>query len=233
MPLGGKVPIENELPEEMEAFFNTRADGYEAHMAEIPEASHWRDLLENQLPATPLPMKILDLGCGTGLEIGHILQKQPNAHITCIDLSESMLNKLRETYSAFLDQLEIVKASYFEHELGIEFYNLAIACVTMHHWLYSDKLKLYKRIHRSLKREGAFIISDYMAPEEIEKAKLSSYLRLLESGKIAKGKHYHIDIPFSVKTEANVLREAGFTSVRLIEESYSETFGAAMLVAEK
>jgi len=72
-----------------------------------------------------------------------------------------------------------------------------------------------------------------MAPEEIEKAKLSSYLELLESGKIAKGKHYHIDVPFSVKTETNVLREAGFASVRLIEESYSETFCAAMLVAEK
>ena len=103
----------------------------------------------------------------------------------------------------------------------------------MHHWLYSDKLKLYKRIHRSLKREGAFIISDYMAPVEIEKAKLSSYLELLESGKIAKGKHYHIDIPFSVKTETTVLREAGFAFVRVIEEFYSETFCAAMLVAEK
>ncbi len=49
MLLGGKVPIENELPEEMEAFFNTRADGYEAHMAGIPETSYWRNLLDNQL----------------------------------------------------------------------------------------------------------------------------------------------------------------------------------------
>ena len=57
-------------------------------------------------------MEILDLGCGTGLELEGIFSKAPNAVITCIDLSEKMLSKLTSKYSRFLDQIKPIKGSY-------------------------------------------------------------------------------------------------------------------------
>jgi tRNA (cmo5U34)-methyltransferase len=219
--------------EEMKEFFDTRATGYEAHMAEKPQSSYWRHLLEAQIPPTTMASQILDLGYGTGLEIQHVLRRQPNAHITCVDLSDGMLNCLRQTYADRLAQLTVVQASYFDYNLGDSAFDIAIACVTMHHWLYQEKVRLYKRILLALKPHGRFIDSDYMVPEAVESSLLSGYLALKAAGKLQTGRFYHIDVPFSVRTERQVLTEAGFRKSTLIEEDYAETFNAAMIVAEK
>ena len=42
---------------------------------------------------------LLDIGCGTGLELASIYQKFPNVKITGIDLSKDMLEKLRVKYA--------------------------------------------------------------------------------------------------------------------------------------
>lgn len=63
--------------EEMSDFFSKRLDGYEEHMS-VWEKSY-------RLFAELLPFKcreILDLGCGTGLELDHIWQKDPAIEVT-------------------------------------------------------------------------------------------------------------------------------------------------------
>ena len=220
-------------PEEMGVFFDTRAAGYEAHMAGKPESRRSSQLLEAEVPATSRFTRILDLGCGMGSEIEHILKRQPNAQITCVDLSKGMLDLLRKKYSKQLKQLTIVQASYFDYDFGNELFDAAVACMTMHHWLYPDKQSLYRRIHMALKAGGYFIDSDYMVSEAMERSLLSDYFELQKSGKLSAGRHYHIDIPFSVKTETQVLTEAGFSKVSLIEEGHSATWNTAMIVAAK
>lgn len=61
---------ENTPLEEMDAFFTRRLDGYEAHML-----AHWADDYKNLADALPPGAKrILDLGCGTGLELDEIFR---------------------------------------------------------------------------------------------------------------------------------------------------------------
>lgn len=66
--------------EEMAAFFDRRAEGYDAHMREAVEDF---DAFYNAVAAivtpTGAPIRILDLGAGTGAELGGIFRRAPRA----------------------------------------------------------------------------------------------------------------------------------------------------------
>lgn len=61
---------ENKTHEEMSAFFNARSTGYDDHMhASLEDAETYYRKLAEPVPRTSTLIEILDLGCGTGLEI--------------------------------------------------------------------------------------------------------------------------------------------------------------------
>jgi trans-aconitate methyltransferase len=65
---------------------------------------------------TDEPLRILDIGCGSGIEYAYIWEKAPNAHITGVDLSEGMLNALAAKYADRKEQWASFKESYFEYK---------------------------------------------------------------------------------------------------------------------
>lgn len=221
------------IPEKMDSFFNKRILEYEDHMKESDTYYEDKILLAEQFDVTSEPVKILDLGCGTGLEIEYILQRAPNAKFICIDLAENMLELLRSKYKDVLDQIEIIKTSYFNYNFGCNQYDYVVASSTMHHWLHDPKLLLYRRIFISIKPGGKFINDDYMVPKEQEKEALETYYQMKNSGIIKDGELYHIDIPFSVETESKIMRDAGFYAIKLVYEHYSEKHCGALLVGFK
>lgn len=75
--------------EEMAGFFEKRLGGYEEHMS-VWEKSY--KVFAGLLP--PECKKILDLGCGTGLELDMIWQNNPDIVVTGVDLCQGMLDKL-------------------------------------------------------------------------------------------------------------------------------------------
>lgn len=219
-----------QIPEGMASFFNTRVSGYEDHMKENPNYHEEKLLLAKQFDFTDGPVRILDLGCGTGLEIEYILEKAPNARFLGIDLAGDMLESIKSKYKDFLNQIELVKASYFDYDFERNQYDYVVACSTMHHWLPEQKLLIYKRIFNSLKPGGKFINDDYLVPEAEAKAMLAKYLQMKDSGVLKDGEFYHIDIPCSVKTESQILNDAGFRSVKIVYEHYNEKHNGALLV---
>ena len=79
--------------EEMGDFFTARIGGYEQHM------SIWEKAYQRMAELVPSECrKILDLGCGTGLELEAIWNRYSNAEITGVDLCQSMLEKLVKKY---------------------------------------------------------------------------------------------------------------------------------------
>lgn len=80
----------NQEPEEMSAFFSTKKDNYEKHMKKN-WAKDYRKFSE-KLP--PECRHILDLGCGTGLELDELWKKNPSLAVTGIDLCQDMLDQL-------------------------------------------------------------------------------------------------------------------------------------------
>lgn len=82
----------------MDDFFAARADGYDDHM--LNEVGGCREAYEKMAELIPDGTEnLLDLGCGTGLELAGIFKSFPNVSVTGIDLSKAMLEKLSAKYS--------------------------------------------------------------------------------------------------------------------------------------
>lgn len=202
-------------PEEMESFFQIRADGYDEHMRNnVSSFDVLYSKISEPIRPTEEKIEILDLGCGTGLELEEIFKRAPNCLITGIDLSEQMLNRLREKYQNFLKQIKLIKDSYITYPFNQRKYDYIISVMTMHHWLEEEKLTLYKKIRAALKDGGKYIEGDYIVSEEEEKEFLLNYERQMKL--IDKDGLYHIDIPMTEKKQIRLLKEAGFGNVEII-----------------
>ena len=104
--------------EEMAAFFEARLDGYEEHMLEAIEgAADFYPFTAALLPEAP-GAAVLDLGCGTGLELDWFFRRNPTARVTGIDLSQGMLDALKAKHGQ--RALTLVQGSYFDLPLGEE-----------------------------------------------------------------------------------------------------------------
>lgn len=200
--------------EKMGSFFNERADGYDNHMEEtLYDYDRYYTLLAEPIKETSEAVKILDLGCGTGIELEHIFKKCPSAHLTGMDLSEGMLQLLRDKYPEQKNQIVLYQKSYVDEELGVCQFDYVLSSMTMHHFIPEVKLGLYKKIRKALKKGCPYIEGDYM----VEGSKADSLLMNYYEAVVAdKEDLYHIDIPFSLETQKALLKEAGFEEISVI-----------------
>jgi tRNA (cmo5U34)-methyltransferase len=202
--------------EKMSSFFNKRVDSYEDHMMNNVDGAniYYKETskLINKLP----DIKILDLGCGTGLEIDEIFKVNPTAQITGIDLSVEMINKLKNKHLERIDQLHLIEGNYLELEFGDEIFDVALSVQTMHHFTYMEKVKLYKKVYLSLKDNKYYIETDYMAPnQEYEDFYFAEFNRICNEQGFDK-ELYHYDTPCTVENQINMLLEAGFKRVEKV-----------------
>ena len=212
--------------EEMSDFFNTRFDGYETHM--LREGNKQYVAVARLIPDTP-GLKMLDLGCGTGLELDEIFKVNPTVCVTGIDLTESMLEKLRQKHAARKNQLNLILADYFKYDFGVNVYDVVLSMQTLHHFVAEDKIRLYKKIKNALKPDGFYIESDYMAPDQaFEDLHFAENKRLRAEQGIKEG-YYHYDIPYTVEHQIEMLQKAGFGNVKIIDREEK----GALLVARK
>ncbi len=196
--------------EEMSAFFNARIDGYEEHM--LREGNDVYVEAAKLIPKTR-GLKLLDLGCGTGLELDEIFKVNPTVQVTGIDLADKLLEKLRQKHAARKSQLNLVLADYFKYDFGKDVFDVAVSFDTLHHFSAEEKTGLYKRIYAGLKPSGFYIEADYMAAtQEFEDYRSAENKRLRTEQGITEG-YYHYDIPYTVENQTAMLKQAGFNSV--------------------
>ena len=198
--------------EKMGAFFDARLADYESHMLEqIRGAREFYPFTAQCLPEIP-GAKILDLGCGTGLEMDWYFHRNPTAQVTGIDLAEGMLQRFQEKFSDHA--LHLICGSYFEVPLGEEEFDAAVSVESLHHFTWEEKLGLYARLYRALKPGGYFVLTDYFAlSDEEEQQHRAEYLRLKAQQGLGDESFYHYDTPLTVEREILALEEAGFDTV--------------------
>ena len=148
--------------EEMTRFFEARLQGYDEHMRRDLDSDHeFYPFTASQLPVGPV--HILDLGCGTGLELEDYFQRNPEAEITGIDLTEGMLEALRAKFPD--KKLHLIQGSYFDEPLSENTYDAAVSVESLHHFTKEEKTGLYRKLYLALKDGGYFILTDYFAHE--------------------------------------------------------------------
>ena len=212
--------------EEMGSFFNARIDGYEAHM--LQEGNEGYVKTAKLIPTTK-GLKLLDLGCGTGLELDEIFKVNPTVQVTGIDLAEKLLEKLNQKHAARKSQLNLILADYFEYNFGENTFDVALSVQTLHHFSHEEKIGLYKKIYVSLQQAGFYIESDYMAPtQEFEDFHFAENKRIRAEQGITEG-FYHYDTPCTVENQIGMLKKAGFSKV----EKIGQHGNGAILTARK
>lgn len=208
--------------EKMNEFFNKRIDGYDGHMmSNIESAEEFYPFTADCLPKKD-GTKILDLGCGTGLELEYYFRLNPSAKITGIDLTESMLNALKNKFPE--KDLTLICGSYFDVPFAVNTFDAAVSVESLHHFTKEEKVPLYTKLCGALKDNGFFVLTDYFAlTDEDEQAFRNELLRLKKEQGIDGNEFYHYDTPLTVKHETDALLEAGFSSVHLLH-NWGATF---------
>ena len=185
--------------QKVRSFFNEKIDTYDdVHNSFMETKKSLADNLDKDAK------RILDLGAGTGLELIHLFELFPDAEVTVIDITENMLDKLKQR--SFAKHVTTICGDFFEVEFG-ENYDAVISTSALHHFKKEEKNILYKKIYECLKANGQFLNSDYIAlTQEIEDHQLYELEHNIDE-------HKHIDTPLTVENELRILEQVGFQQI--------------------
>lgn len=124
---------------------------------------HYHEMIDALISAIPFnktdSIKVMDLGCGTGT-ITHLLKDRfQNAHVTCLDLAENMLEMAKiklDNYS----NINYITGDFYNFKFQ-EKYDLILSSLAIHHLCSGeDKREFYKKIYQALNPEGIFLNAD-------------------------------------------------------------------------
>ena len=209
--------------EKMDDFFAARVDGYDEHMrTNIEGASGFYAYTASLLPRAA-GSRVLDLGCGTGLELEEYFRLNPDAAVTGIDLSDAMLQALKSKLGN--RNIRLINASYFDEPLGEKTFDAAVSVESLHHFPAEQKERLYTKLHAALAENGCFVLTDYFAEsEDLEKEYFRNLAQLKQEQGLPDDVFFHYDTPLTVEHEMDVLRTAGFLDVRIMQQWGESTF---------
>ncbi|MGN0541830.1 MAG: class I SAM-dependent methyltransferase [Acutalibacteraceae bacterium] len=213
--------------EKMADFFAARVDKYDEHM--LSEVEGCREGYAKMAALVPkTARRLLDLGCGTGLELDEILKLMPGIEVTGVDLTQEMLDRLKEKHSD--KNINLICGDYFTVDFGAEKFDCAVSFQTMHHFALEKKRELYKKINNALALGGLYIECDYMVKTQAEQDfYFAECARMRREQNIPDGEFCHYDTPCSVENQISLLKSAGFSSV----EKVFEIENTVMLTARK
>ncbi|MFH1428761.1 MAG: methyltransferase domain-containing protein [Candidatus Margulisiibacteriota bacterium] len=185
--------------------------------------------LVSAIPHDPeAPIKVLDLGCGTGTIAKTVKERFPNAHITCLDLAENMIEIAKAKLSAYENTRYIV--SDFANCNFNEQYNVIISSLALHHLKTDDeKIAMYSKIYNSLAPGGAFYnadiilgASDFLQALYLDKWKQSMRLSVSQEDidNIWIPKYYTEDHPSKIYDHLKWMEAAGFSNIDVIIKHY-------------
>ncbi|MBN1319318.1 MAG: methyltransferase domain-containing protein [Thermoleophilia bacterium] len=175
------------------------------------------------------PLRILELGAGTGGLSRHLLTTFLNAEVTALDVSPAMLAGCREALAPFGDRARVVEADFGSADLGGG-YHAVVSRLAIHHLEDGEKQALYRRIFDALLPGGLFVIGDLIAGET--EAERQTMLAGWREYMISRGDDPHEweqwlvgddDYPATECEQLTWLEAAGFVDVGTI---WSRTFFA-------
>ena len=196
--------------ETMAGFFDKRVENYEEHMSQWSQHYKWMAKL---LPDNT--KCLLDIGCGTGLELDCIFERFSDLQVTGVDISKQMLDRLRCKHSG--KELSLICMDYFNYDMGEKRFDAVISFETLHHFEYGKKQMLFKKIHRCLKPGGIYLECDYIAlTQQIEELAFAECQRRRKRDGIPDDVFVHFDTPLTLEHEIQAVKSAGFSEVTLV-----------------
>lgn len=203
----------------IEDYFNEEAVKHDDLFVQKMGMTEFYDEIERQIERCNKKNNILVLGCGTGLEIERI---KYSANVTAVDIAEKMLDELKKKQLHKDVILTTVCGTLLELDFGIHAYNLVLCCYVMHHFNEEQKINIYRKIYTCLTEDGTFINGDIM-----EKSYTDEHIHLKDAEKVYAESNLpfaslHVDVPFCIEHEMEVLSKVGFSDI-VLEKEWSKT----------
>jgi tRNA (cmo5U34)-methyltransferase len=108
--------------------------------------------------------RILELGIGTGETARRVLALHPGAELVAVDESEEMIDVARAAVGGNLSVARL------QDDLPAGSFDLVVAALSVHHLDAGEKQDLFRRIARSLRPGGRFVLGDVVVPDRPEDA---------------------------------------------------------------
>jgi tRNA (cmo5U34)-methyltransferase len=170
---------------------------------------------------------ILDIGAGTGLLSGFLLERYPKASLTLIDLSEKMLDIAKDRFRSN-SNLRYIIGDYSKYDF-VEKYDLVVSALSIHHLEDEEKKEFYKKGYSILKQNGIFINADLVSGETpyIENLNKTTWKQYIESSDLpekeilAGYERMKLDKESKLDQQIDWLKEIGFCDVSCVYKLYN------------
>ncbi len=141
--------------------FNQHADNYDVarNLMIPPYDSFYGTAVEAVGLAGPSPARVIDLGAGTGLLAGLVLDAYPDCEVTLLDGAPAMLDKARENFS---DRRAAFVLGDLHDELPEGPWDAVVSALAIHHMEDDGKRHAYSEAHRILRPGGIFVNSEHV-----------------------------------------------------------------------
>jgi tRNA (cmo5U34)-methyltransferase len=106
--------------------------------------------------------RVLDLGTGTGITAGNVLDEHPGAELVGVDESEAMLSHARTSLPASA-RLQVAR---LQDPLPEGPFELVTSALAVHHLDGPEKAELFARVADALVPGGRFVLGDLVVPED-------------------------------------------------------------------
>lgn len=175
------------------------------------------------------PIRVLDLGCGTGTIAHRIKSEFPHARITCLDIAVNMIEVAKSKLSPYGD-VEYRVADFNNFEFAGK-YDMVVSSLALHH-LADDaaKIRLYRKIFQSLSDGGIFYNADVILAsndhlQAINMQKWVEYMNRAVPMDEVENKwlvtYREEDRPARLMIQLEWLKEIGFTDVDVVWKYYN------------
>jgi len=173
------------------------------------------------------PIRVLDLGAGTGLLSDMVARSFPQASISLVDLSPGMLEVARRRFAGEPSRFDVRVMDYTREPLSGR-YEAVVSALSIHHLDASEKRDLFRKIYGVLRDGGVFINADQVlgSTPEIEARYREAWLRQVRERGVSEGDlaaalgRMKEDKPSTLDEQKAWLEEAGFEQVDCLYKSY-------------
>lgn len=197
--------------ESLPDFFNSVAHLWDAKFA--TDCAHLHRETARRIAPTEEPIRILDVGCGTGLELEAIFERAPNARVTAMDQAPRMLAEVKRKYAERMSQIELLEASCVDWPAGLVGFDYVVSILCVHHFPPETKVGIYRSFRRALKAGGMYIEGDQMtrgAAGSEDHELFERWIARLPGGRRGE---WNFDVTLNAETNRRLLFDAGFSDV--------------------
>lgn len=198
----------------------------------VPRYDELHDTILNAPPHDrDAPIRVLELGAGTGELTTKLLTRFPESTVLAVDHSEQMLDEAERKLSTFGDRATISQGAFLEdYPTESNEYDLVVSSLAVHHLDAEEKRTLFDAIYESLAPGGWFINGDVIqfdAPhlEDISGDMIENWVRskgweeadFMDEWEASDD----YDNPSTLTDQLIWLRESGFEAVTSIWQYYN------------